>query len=89
MRQLQRAMIESYKRRFSDDPGYLAEKVEEIEPMELLEAIRNLVNIDNEGMEIVAELTGYSVKELRLICGFVLDASVGDLGPDPGRLRLG
>lgn len=85
---LQQAMIESYQRRFSDDPGYLAEKVEKIEAMELLEAIRNLVHIDDEGIEIVAELTGYSASELKLVYGFILSAGLGDLGPNPGRMQL-
>ena len=56
--------------------------------MELLEAIRNLVEIDNEGIEIVAELTGYSASELRLVCGFILSAGLGDLGSNPGRMQL-
>lgn len=85
---LQQAMIESYQRRFSDDPNYLSEKVEKIESMELLEAIRNLAHIDADGMEIVASITGYSANELRLVCGFILDAGIGDLGPNPGRLKL-
>lgn len=81
---LQQAMIESYQRRFSDDPGYLAEKVEKIEAMELLEAIRNLAHIDADGIEILAEITGYTPSELRLVCGFVLNAGLGDLGPGAG-----
>lgn len=78
---LQKAMSESFRQRFEkEDPQYSAGKVAKIESMELVEAMRYLSQVDDEGIEIVANLTRYTPTELRLIQEFAINASGGVLG---------
>lgn len=71
---LQKAILESFKRRFDDD-AYVEEKASKIGSMSLLEAMRYLGEIDEQGMEIIADLTQYTVEELRFIQEFAINQS--------------
>lgn len=78
---LQQAMSESFRQRFEkEDPQYSAGKVTKIESMELVEAVRYLSQVDDEGLAIVANLTRYTMTELRLIQEFAINANGGVLG---------